>query len=89
MNDWHDDGLFVSDIEKIHAENQRQLRKWGFQTHRPEEWLMYLTEEVGELAKAMSEYKYNRGGTAEDIEKEAVQVATLAAKMARMAVKDR
>jgi len=85
MNDWKDGGLWNHDWLKIRAEDERQIAKWGHQTHTAEEWLMYLTEEVGELSKAISELKYARGGTAEEITREAVQVATLALKMARMA----
>jgi NTP pyrophosphatase (non-canonical NTP hydrolase) len=45
--------------------------------------MIYLTEEVGELAEAISEFEY-RGGEKENIKKEAIQVATLAAKIAEM-----
>ena len=70
-------------IEKIRAENKNQLQKWGVQTHSAFEWLTYTAEELGELAQAISEYEY-RDGTKEDIVHEAVQVATLALKIAEM-----
>jgi len=44
------------------------------------EWLTYLTEEVGELAEAISEYEY-RKGTSKNISKEAIQVAALATRI--------
>ena len=69
--------------ELISEENRRQLRKWGVQTHSAFEWLTYTTEELGELANAISEYEY-RGGEREDVVKEAIQVATLALKIAEM-----
>jgi len=70
-------------LVKIQDENQRQLRKWGVQTHSAFEWLTYTTEELGELANAISEHEY-RGGNSKDVVKEAIQVATLALKIAEM-----
>jgi NTP pyrophosphatase (non-canonical NTP hydrolase) len=64
-------------------ESRRQLAKWGVQTRTPAEWMLYLTEEVGELAEAISEREY-RDGTSEDVLKEALQVATLALKIAEI-----
>jgi hypothetical protein len=69
--------------EAIADENHRQLEKWGIQDHSPEEWLMYATEELGETAKAIGEYKY-RGGLVENVVKEAIQTATLMLKIAEM-----
>ena len=71
-------------LDKILTENSNQLLKWGIQIHTPFEWLTYTTEELGELAQAISEYEY-RNGTKEQIVKEAIQVATLALKIAEMA----
>lgn len=31
-------------------ENDLQLGKWGYQDHDPFYWMVFLTEEVGELA---------------------------------------
>jgi len=67
----------------VHKENLKQLCKWGIQTHTSAEWLMYTTEELGELSQAISEYEY-RDGIAENIVKEAIQVATLSLKIAEM-----
>lgn len=75
---------FYSLTDAVFEEGKRQVRKWGIQTRTPFEWMCYLTEEVGELAKAISEYAY-REGTTERIRKEAIQVATLALKIAEMA----
>lgn len=69
---------------EIMREHCRQIEKWGYQTHNVFEWLAFTTEELGELSKAISEYVY-RDGNKEDIVKEAIQVATLAIKIARMA----
>lgn len=73
-------------IEKIQNENSFQLKKWGVQTHSAFEWLTYTTEELGELAKAIADYEY-RNLTKDDaanVVKEAIQVATLALKIAEM-----
>jgi len=70
-------------MEWILGEHLRQLTKWGIQTRTAFEWMTYLTEEVGELAKAISEVEYREGERAQ-IKKEAIQVATLALKIAEM-----
>ena len=70
-------------IKKIQNENTSQLMKWGIQVHTSFEWLTYTTEELGELAKAIGEYEY-RNGTKGEVVKEAIQVATLALKIAEM-----
>jgi NTP pyrophosphatase (non-canonical NTP hydrolase) len=70
-------------VKLVHQENINQLNKWGIQTHTTFEWLTYTTEELGELAKAISEHYY-RGGSKEAVVKEAIQTATLALKIAEM-----
>lgn len=70
-------------LAKVQQENVRQVNKWGIQDRSSFEWLTYLTEEVGELAEAISEYEY-RGKNTANICKEAIQVATLALKIAEM-----
>ena len=64
-------------------ELQNQISKWGVQTHSMFEWLNYTLEELGELAKAVSELEY-RNGSKEEIYNEAIQVATLSLKIAEM-----
>ena len=70
-------------FEKVMQENRRQVEKWGIQDHTPFEWMLYLSEELGELAQAIAE-NYYRGGSLEAVVKEAIQVATLALKIAEM-----
>lgn len=74
-------------IKKIITESLAQIHKWGIQTHGGFEWLTYVAEEVGELAQAISEHEY-RGGSRPTVVKEAVQVATLALKIAEMFEKE-
>lgn len=69
--------------EMVKAENANQLAKWHIQTVTAAEWLMYLVEEVGEMSEAIAENQY-RKGQASDVVKEAIQVATLALKVAEM-----
>ena len=85
MRTYTDLGLYDKEwiLKKITDESNAQLAKWGFQTHSAFEWLTYTTEELGELAKAIAEYEY-RDGTIRDIVCEAIQVATLALKIAEM-----
>ena len=78
-----DDGLPLRGWDWIQEENIRQLNKWGFQKHTSFEWLAYITEELGELSKAVCEHKY-RDGNIDEILEEAIQVATLAIKIAGM-----
>lgn len=67
----------------LRCENSSQLSKWGVQTHSAFEWLTYTAEELGELAQAIGDYEY-RDGKAKDVKKEAIQLATLALKIAEM-----
>lgn len=86
MKQWTDRRLeSFADLEGyVQNENGFQLMKWGIQTHSPFEWMCYLTEEVGELAKAIAEAEY-RAEDKREIVREAIQVATLALKIAEMA----
>ena len=70
-------------IRKIISEHARQIAKWGIQRYTAFEWLAYTTEELGSLAKAIGEHEY-RGGPKEKVVSEAIQVATLALKIAEM-----
>lgn len=78
-----DEGLSDRDFNLLVSEDFHQLNKWGFQHHDIFQWLAFITEELGELSQAISEY-YFREGSKEAIVKEATQVATLALKVAVM-----
>ena len=69
--------------DAVLRENQRQLDKWGIQDRLPAEWIMFTTEELGELADAIGEWNY-RCGDAREVVKEAIQTATLSLKIAEM-----
>lgn len=69
--------------DAVEQENYRQLSKWGIQDHLASEWLMFTVEELGETAKAISEWKCRRGD-AEEVVKEAIQTAILTLKIAEM-----
>lgn len=70
-------------VSFVEGENERQIKKWGVQRHTLFEWQTYTTEELGSTSKAISEYVY-RGGPAEKVVSEAIQVATLSLKIAEM-----
>lgn len=70
-------------FKDVFLENAKQISKWGIQSRTPFEWMTYLTEEVGELAKAINEREY-RDGLDSEVYKEAIQVTTLALKIAEM-----
>jgi len=67
----------------VQTENERQLAKWGVQDRHPFEWLAYTTEEVGELAQAISGFVYNNEPP-QNVVNEAIQTATLCLKIAEM-----
>jgi NTP pyrophosphatase (non-canonical NTP hydrolase) len=84
MNLYTDQELKNPAIDRmVYEEHKRQIAKWGVQSRTAFEWITYLTEEVGELAEAVSEQEY-RGGASAAVTKEAIQVATLALKIAEM-----
>lgn len=70
-------------MKLIEIENKEQIRKWGIQDHTPFEWLTFTTEELGELANAISE-EYYRMGSIKDVIDESIQTATLSLKIAEM-----
>jgi len=61
----------------IDDERRSQLKKWHYQKHTMSDWLLFIAEEVGELAEAIGDYKF-RDGDIERVAEEAVQVSTLA-----------
>ena len=76
-----DKGISELILKLVELEDKKQVDKWGIQTRTAFEWMCYLTEEVGELAQAIAEEHY-RDGTLQQAAYEAVQVATLALKIA-------
>jgi hypothetical protein len=69
----------------IENENNLQFQRWGIQNRTLPEWLMYATEEIGELSEAISEYIYRKGNEVSIIN-EAIQTATLILKIADMVI---
>ena len=68
-------------IDDVINERERQEKKWGEQNHDPITWVAILMEEVGELAQAAIETKFNEFGDpggVESIRKEASHVAAVA-----------
>lgn len=67
----------------VMLENANQMKKWGVQYRSPFEWLAFATEELGELSKAMIQWRFERAWPAEVVD-EAIQTATLCLKIAEM-----
>lgn len=83
---YEDLGLVNSEflVNEIKKENKRQLSKFGFENVSAFQWMSYLTEEIGELAQAINDYKSKKDTNAKKIVTEAIQSATLALKIAEM-----
>jgi len=64
-------------IDDVIAERVAQDRKWGEQNHDPFCYLAILMEEVGELAQAAVQARFE-GGDGHFIRMEAIQVAAVA-----------
>ncbi len=73
-------------LESLERENRSQFKKWGIQEHTLAEWMLFLTEEIGELAQAIGELEF-REGTYKEVYDEAVQSAMLSIKIAEMVMK--
>ena len=74
-------------IDHVDCENMQQIKKWGIQSHSAFAWITILVEEVGELAQATLNSEYGQD-TKKIVFKEAIQVATLALKIAEMFKED-
>lgn len=61
----------------VTAERRRQAAKWGVQSHTWPEWLVILSEEVGEVGRAMCGVLWG-GDDLEQLRRELVQVAAVA-----------
>lgn len=76
--------FFAAAIEKVAAERQSQIDKWGADTdNSPFEWMSILGEEFGELCEAINETFFGNPthpelGGIEKIITEASQVAAVA-----------
>lgn len=64
-------------LKAVLEERTRQDKKWGEQNHCMEDWMLILHEETGELSEAILHEKFG-GHAAEELEKEAVQIAAVA-----------
>lgn len=79
---WAHDCRLAADA--IKEERNRQLMKWGTQTHEDGTWLKILAEEQGEVAKEMLAIEFARNEEELELAKkrlltEAVQLAAVAA----------
>jgi NTP pyrophosphatase (non-canonical NTP hydrolase) len=69
--------------DDVYKERERQNKKWGIQRHAYGDWLMILTEEVGEVAQAMQKTKgWGKETDASDLYEELIHVAAVASAIA-------
>ncbi|KKN63224.1 hypothetical protein LCGC14_0504140 [marine sediment metagenome] len=79
-------------FNQVRAEHNRQIKKWGHQIHHGQTWMGILGKEIGELHEAMNNYCMDAGSPEyievqlQNVIDEAVQVSTLALKIASMAM---
>lgn len=62
---------------EVMAENWSQLSKWGIQNHSASVWLAILSEEVGEVARAILEARHEPS-LVPMVRSELIQVAAVA-----------
>lgn len=72
------EGRFEVAHHAVHQELQRQIEKWGVQSHDLPVYLTVLVEEVGEVAEAVLEARHDPETWTPRIRKEAIQVAAVA-----------
>jgi NTP pyrophosphatase (non-canonical NTP hydrolase) len=70
----------IGGLSEVGAERANQEAKWGQQDHDGPLYLTILTEEVGEVAKAILDHRYKKQPAAH-IREELVQVAAVAVAM--------
>lgn len=76
-------------VKLIKNESLYQIKKHGHQDKTDCEWLSCITEEIGELNKAVLDYRYHKGNARNreglsDIKKEGIQSITLIVKFLEM-----
>ncbi len=64
----------------VAMERARQEQMWGRQDHTPGEWMLILTEEVGEFSQAVLDARF-KSQDPQNIRDELVQVAAVALSM--------
>lgn len=74
--------------EDVESERRCHLEKWGIQKHPPEVWLAILSEEVGEMAEALLNLKFNTfpidvQSYEFKVRHEAIQIAAVASAIAQ------
>lgn len=76
-------GLMQEVNTDVLQERVKQNMKWGIQRHGHGDWLMILTEEVGEVAEAMQKVKgWGKPSDADDLYEELIHVAAVASAIA-------
>lgn len=80
---WHNN--VIHRLDEIYRERVAQDEKWGEQNHTPADWLVILTEEIGEVARAICEARHGKLCDLKDnlkqYRKELIQLAAVAVSM--------
>ena len=86
-----DNGLTDDDLDAIAREDITQIEQWGYAEHSIDTWLVILGEEYGELCNAAlsitSMSLAQNPSLSKIVEREALQLATLALKIKVMIAK--
>lgn len=83
-------GLIAKVNVDVIEERYRQNAKWGHQRHSHGDWLMILTEEVGEVAEAMQKSKgWGKETDADNLYEELIHVAAVASAIAEQVLEER
>lgn len=73
----------------VKSERQRQNDKWGHQRHTFGDWLMILTEEVGEVAQAMQKAKgWGKETDASNLYEELIHVSAVSSAIAEQVLEE-
>lgn len=69
-------------VMRVMREQERQLQKWGVQSHEPLIWNLILAEEIGEAAQELYEYTFSaREESLTALREELVQVVAVCGSM--------
>jgi len=68
-------------LKLVRAERERQIEKWGTQTHEPEQWYTRLGEELGEVGKELADGDHAEALNVAKYREECIHTAAVALAM--------
>lgn len=78
-----DTGLDEEALGMVVVEDIRQIEKYGYSNHSLDDWHLILQSEMGDLSRSILRSKFQDAGLG-PIARDAIHVATVALKIARM-----